>query len=843
MDFYERLEMSCIKSNVCMENEFILFGDFNTNLLLSSRENSLVKSFQNFSKMLGLKQLINEPTRVTATSQSTLDLILVSEHQKISQAGVLDIALSDHNVIFCTRKISKIQFNPGNHRSISFRRIKTYSCDVFNEMLSERDWSDVLESKDVDDAWSHFKKHFLAVLDVVAPMRETRIKQNSAKWMTSEILNLIRQRDSYFRKFKKTKQTTDYEKFIYLRNQVRYSTEKAKSQFYVDSIAENAHQPKKLWKVLGELGSTGKTTLKCVNIGLVINGLLCYDKWKVANHFNKFFTTVAECLVDKLPCGSGRYGPSFVNLFYQGKKVVPNAFVIRPVSVERVRSGLSALSINKATGLDLIPARFLRDSADTIASVITYIVNLSISQGKFPSELKMARVAPLFKKNCKSDVGNYRPVSILTTMSKILERLVYEQVEEYLVKNKLLYELQSGFRSAHSTETCLINLVDFIKENFSEGNYVGMILLDLQKAFDTVNHAILLSKLQCAGFSQAAVKWFTSYVTGRTQVCEVEGARSTPLEMVCGVPQGSILGPLLFLLYVNDMPAAIKCKLLLYADDSALLVPGNDVKEIECTLSKELENARQWLIDNRLSIHLGKTESILFGTKRKLSKINRLKVSCNGADITSQTSVLYLGVTLEQSLSCEAVALKILSKCAGKLKFLYRKTRLFDLSVKKMLSSSLVLCHLDYACSAWYSSLTAKLRNKLQVMQHNIIRYILDIPPRTHIGFKEFQKVSLLPVHLRVEQLKLHHMFNIINGTAPCYMDFQIVMVHTQHGHNTRASVRSCKVPRVNRVAQSSFFYSGISLWNSLPLSIKLSESRGIFRGRIHAYLWSKVTG
>jgi len=235
----------------------------------------------------------------------------------------------------------------------------------------------------------------------------------------------------------------------------------------------------------------------------------------VACVFNTFFfTTVAASLVDKLPNVKGRFGPAFLNSYYKNKHVTPDAFEISPASEERVRLCLSSLSTNKASGLDLISSRFLRVSANVISGVITHIINLSLKQGIFPSDMKKARAVPLYKKNSRTDVGNYRPVSILTAISKMFERLVYEQVEVYLVKQNLLYEFQSGFRAAHSTETCLTHLCDYIRQNFDEGNYVGMILLDLQKAFDTVNHAILLSKLQ--SFRNSAVKWFTSYLTGRT---------------------------------------------------------------------------------------------------------------------------------------------------------------------------------------------------------------------------------------------------------------------------------------------------------------------------------------
>ncbi|CAL4126167.1 unnamed protein product, partial [Meganyctiphanes norvegica] len=195
----------------------------------------------------------------------------------------------------------------------------------------------------------------------------------------------------------------------------------------------------------------------------------------------------------------------------------------------------------------------------------------------------------------------------------ILERAVFVQVQKYLNDNNILYEFQSGFRKSYSTDTCLINLMDHIRMLVSKGKYVGMVLLDLQKAFDTVDHEILCKKLEGMGID--FTEWFKSYLGGRQQVVMANETTSEPGIVSCGVPQGSILGPLLFLCYVNDMPMSVKCKLLLYADDSALIVSGSDPRAIASLLSKELESCRQWLMDNKLSLHLGKTESILFGPK------------------------------------------------------------------------------------------------------------------------------------------------------------------------------------------------------------------------------------
>ena len=278
-----------------------------------------------------------------------------------------------------------------------------------------------------------------------------------------------------------------------------------------------------------------------------------------------------------------------------------------------------------------------------------------------------------------------------------------------------------------------------------------MVLLDLQKAFDTVDHTILLNKLKWLGADDLTVQWFSSYLTGRTQVTDIGGTLSEPTGVTCGVPQGSIIGPLLFLLYVNDMASAVRCKLLLYADDSALIASGKNVADIESTLSSELEYVSNWLIDNKLSLHLGKTQSILFGTKRRLSTGVKLNVICNGNVIESKSNVTYLGVTLDQLLSGEIIASNILYKSSNKLKFLYRNAGKFNLETKNLLISALIQCHFDYTCLAWYNGLSKKLKCRMQCTQNKIIIFMLNAPWRFHVGANEFKHVGLLPIRFMHE--------------------------------------------------------------------------------------------
>ena len=243
---------------------------------------------------------------------------------------------------------------------------------------------------------------------------------------------------------------------------------------------------------------------------------------------------------------------------------------------------------------------------------------MSIDSGIVPDDMKSARVSPIYKKSSPLEVGNYRPVSILNVVSKVLERSVYNQFADYLNKYSLLYQFQSGFRSKFSTDTCLIHLLDFIKKNNAKGFCTGMVLLDLQKAFDNVDHVILCNKLSEMGVE--SIDWFKSYLTDRSQLVKINKVSSKSTKVTCGVPQGSILGPLLFLCYVNDMPTCIDndCKLLLYADDSVILFADKNPTVIAEKLSYVMNNCSTWLVDNKLSLHLGKTECMLFGSNRKI---------------------------------------------------------------------------------------------------------------------------------------------------------------------------------------------------------------------------------
>jgi hypothetical protein len=591
---------------------------------------------------------------------------------------------------------------------------------------------------------------------------------------------------------------------------------------------------KTLWKKLRTVGVPGKSTKSANIIGLATDkNEISFDPEYVVNSFNSFFCNVASQLVKDLP--TTEHDITSVGQFYNNMGDQNNPpLTLNAVSVEKVQKALAGISIAKATGSDNIPGHFLKDAAPIIAKPFAHIVNQSIETSSVPEAFKIAKVVPLFKKGSKTTESNYRPISILPVASKIMERLIHDQLYEYLSKYNLLYKYQSGFRSGFSTDTALTYLADTIRRNIDDRLYTGAVLIDLQKAFDTVNHAILIAKMKAMGLGDPIVSWIHSYLSNRQQYVELNGVKSRLDKISCGVPQGSILGPLLFSIYVNDMVQSVNCDLLLYADDSVLIKTGNDPKTIEENLSTELNSLRQWLIQNKLSIHLGKTESILFASRSNLCKCKEMSVKCNGICIKASTSVKYLGVMLNNDMTCKDMGNAVIAKINKKLKFLYRKREYFDFKARKLICSTLIQPDFDYAINAWYRGTTFAIKNRLQICQNKIIRYINSYDNRHHISASDFEKLKWLNVENRVNNIALNLMFKIHNNLAPSYL---CNMTPTSHPYATRGSILSYEQNRVGSKGMQTFQYNGVKLWNNLPVDIKSITTIDSFKHKIKAML------
>ena len=398
-------------------------------------------------------------------------------------------------------------------------------------------------------------------------------------------------------------------------------------------IEENSDDCRAFWKTVKKIlpGESRK-----MSTSMKIGNDISNDRKIIANAFNDHFAGA----ISRLVCDTGN---SVINT---GRNLMSRAAAIvrantqeeiRPpfhfneVTVSSVLAQLRRLKVGKASGLDNIPVRLLKDSAIIIAKHLARIINASLQQGKVPSAWKCARVIPLFKKGSALNMDNYRPISVLPVISKPLEREVHNQLTKYLREHKILSPYQYGFRKLHSTEFATLAFADTIRRNIDNGLMTGAVFLDFKKAFDSVDHSLLLDKLYNLGILDREHEWFANYLNGRKQIVDYHGMLSATMSVDVGVPQGSILGPFLFVLHVNDLPnATCHCSVLMYADDTVLFCSGRDAYAIENKLNNEMSLLGTWLRDNRLFLNTVKTESMLIGTQAKVSKVINFNIMWNG---------------------------------------------------------------------------------------------------------------------------------------------------------------------------------------------------------------------
>ena len=544
---------------------------------------------------------------------------------------------------------------------------------------------------------------------------------------------------------------------------------------------------------------------------------------------------MARSLVSSLPLPRGMFsaGSAVFGDFYREKGVRHGSFELAPVRARFVLDQLLSLKVGKSTGLDGISVRFLRDGAEVIAAPLCHVINMSLTSEVVPSGMKDARVTPLFKKGSRLDCGNYRPVSILNVLSKILERAVHGQLVSYLTRGGILTESQSGFRPGFSTDTCLLGLSEYIRRELSGGKLVGLVLLDLQKAFDCVDHGILLEKLGKMGVG--SVDWFRSYLSGRRQCVLVDGVVSEFEGVNCGVPQGSILGPILFLCYVNDMSVSLGCHLSLYADDSTLVASGRNAAELGRYLSGQLASCKDWMVDNRLSLHLGKTECILIGSARRLQDAQDFRILCDGNEVMKVSKVRYLGVMIDENFSGKVQVGSVIKKVAARLGFLYRSAPLLDFNSRRILCVSLVQPCIDFCMVSWYVGLSNKLKERLDVLQRKMVRYVFGWGPRSHVGTGALRELGWLSIADRVRYFALIHAFRIRRGLAPSYLCRSFVQVSGVHGHHTRGSAYDFHIS-VGDIPRGFSYFCKVQ-WNELPVNLKSIDSEALFKVKLKRFL------
>ena len=372
---------------------------------------------------------------------------------------------------------------------------------------------------------------------------------------------------------------------------------------------------------------------------------MCADSNLLANYFNDYFSSIGEKLVNKLAIPQKQFSE------FLGSPI-SNSMFLNPTAVTEIRKIISKMQPKNSTGIDEIPISVVKSSSDYILFGLCHIFNLSLSQGHFVTDFKKAKVIPVYKKGKKANVNNYRPIRLLPVLSKILEKIVHNRLYSFLSQSNFSYDLQVGFRKNHSTSQAAAVMVENINKSFEDKEYTLGVFLNLSKAFDTIDHSILLAKLNHFGVRGVANEWFRSYLNDHLVQTEIDGNISNSKPIVVGVPQGSILGPLPFLIYINDFPKCLTLgKAIMFADDTNLFLNSSSYQALYEVTNTQLKHVKVWLSVNKLTLNTDKILYIAFRTPNSLPPPSALSIQFKNKHLKRVNTCKFLGLTINEHLS------------------------------------------------------------------------------------------------------------------------------------------------------------------------------------------------
>ena len=437
---------------------------------------------------------------------------------------------------------------------------------------------------------------------------------------------------------------------------------------------------------------------------LDVEGRTITKEKDIAEALNHHFTTIGPKLASKLESRSDDDPLKHIN-------AQQNKMMFVPADETYVLNAIKQLKNGKAPGPDKISTKLIKDAADFIWKPQTMVFNSSLKYGVFPDIWKLARVTPIFKTGSKKDANNYRPISVISVFSRMLEKIVHDQLIEYLVTNKLLTPNQSAFRKLYSTVTSLINGTDYWYDNMDKKQLNLAIFLDLKKVFDTVDHRILIKKLGAYGIRGISGAWFSTFLSNKKQFCSVNGQKSGARLVTCGIPQGSCLGPLLFIIYLNDFEKCLEfSSASVYADDTHVTLTSNNVDDLITNAHRELRNISEWMRVNKLSANPKKTEYMIIGHPRRINDVEVSEpLNLNDSEIKRVAKTKSLGVVVDEGLNWDNQLRKVKGKMGGGLRSLRKLKNLIPQSQLDHIYRALVESHLRYANVIWRSLPKTKL--------------------------------------------------------------------------------------------------------------------------------------
>lgn len=790
----------------------IILGDFNINVLNADQTAMKYKEeLQTCGYRLLNKVDESYCTRETATTKTIIDHVSTNLADVKFHLAIIATAMSDHNQIYLEVK---------KHEPTPPRRIKYEAIDYEKLYKTVREWNTTNE----DDLYQLLEQKLLSSINSSKITKYKILNPPRQDWINRTIINLINKRNILWNMHKKTvNDQLLQEKFINQRNEANQFIQQTKSAYYQNAFDQCKKNPKKMWSLINDLSRNKVREPPAPSKLLMPSGALT-DQTDICECFNDFFSNIGSVLASQIP---SQYHNNLTHTKgTQATGTLDTLSQLRPCTINEVEKIIENLKLNTSSGIDGINTKSIKCVKDLILDEITNCINKNLELGTFPDSLKIAKVSPIHKNGSKSDPGNYRPISVLPVLSKIFERVLYNRLDEHLGAQNFLYKQQYGFRPKSNTLSATVDLITKIKISIDKKQVALGIFVDLKKAFDTISHKLLLKKLNDIGVTGSALDMFKSYLSNRFQVVKINETQSSPRAVSFGIPQGSILGPLLFLIYINNIhEIGLKGDVSLYADDTALFYFGHSVDAVMSDAQDDLNLLNKWFQYNLLTINIAKTNYIIFAAKNK--KIShQSKLTINNKIIKKVGHEKYLGLILDSHLNWKPHIERVRSKLTSLTGALRSVVRCFPRQVRYNIYNTLIKPHLDYLVEVWGTAAKTNIET-LQIAQNKLIKTLFqyDYSTQTQKIYSETKLMNISQTYIFNTCILIRKILN-----RDIHTQIHFTRKHQKHKIGLRnANDIQLYSPRTN-YGKKNLMYEGAALYNKLPNNIKNAKSMSIFK-------------
>ena len=787
--------------------ELQIFGDLNIDMHLKQPD------WDSTITQLGLEQLIQETTRETLTKGSLIDHIYTNTKSKITNTKVIHTKLSDHYTIYCTYFLKIPKTAPKGHNYMNYRSYKHFDENAYLSFLGTLPFDNIYQHTDPQRALDFLCNLLKLAINKHVPIKTKRVKHSDIPaWLTNQTIEAMRVRDT----FNKKTQEVEFKKH---KNTVNNLVKRDKKTYFNQMIEDNK-DTKTIWKAINTITNSKKKGPKTkINLD--------------PNEINDYFLNLPQTiLTPEIRENSNNYECTQELIDFCNNKNTPKHFSIPFVTVPEVGKLISQLKNTNAVGPDEIPVNLLKIALPHIIEPLTYVYNLCIDKNCFPSQLKEAKVIPLPKTQDTSHPKNIRPISLLPILSKPLERHIHKYMYQHLDKNKLLHKYQSGFRPKHSCQTALVKLIDNWLTAINKSEYIGTVYLDFKKAFDLVNHKILLMKLKQYFPKSQITEFIESYLTSRTQFVLLNGKKSHTKETTSGVPQGSVLGPLFFLVYINDLPLHLnqQTENTLFADDSSLYTSNKQISFINNTLQDSLVKTNVWCNKNSMIIHPDKTKSMIIAPRQK-QQLHKpvLSLTLGKSNIEQVKEHKLLGVTIDSGLSWNKHIEIMIKKLSRNIFLLYKLRQFVEQKHLHLFFNAQIMSHLNYASTIW-DGCSQDTFKKLNALHRRAVKQINSC--QTTATDEKLRSLNILPLRKQLDLNKTTLIHKIYNNETPAYLTDIITKAPSRY--NSKKLI--VPQPKLD-LYKTSLSFSGSVLWNSLPNDFRLGLSHSTFKKKLHLFM------